>query len=100
MMVKEDIVRFIRENRGYLKQQFHIKKIGIFGSFVRGEQREGSDIDLIIEFQENTSDIYEIKEKLREFFAEHFHTNVDIAREKYLKSFAKEIIAREIEYVE
>lgn len=99
-MVKDDIVRFIRENRDYLKQQFHIKKIGIFGSFVRGEQRESSDIDLIIEFQENTSDIYEIKEKLREFFAEHFHTNVDIAREKYLKSFAKEFIAREIEYVE
>lgn len=100
MIVKDDIVSFIRENRDFLLQQFHIKKIGIFGSYVRGEQREGSDIDLIIEFQENTSDIYEIKEKLRKYFTEHFHTNVDIAREKYLKSFAKEFIAHEIEYVE
>jgi predicted nucleotidyltransferase len=100
MMGMEDILAFIRQNRHYLKEHFHIKKIGLFGSFVHDEQTEDSDIDIIIELEDNTPGIHELKEELRAFFGEQFQRDVDIAREKYLKSYVKVQINKEAVYVE
>ncbi|MCK4475099.1 MAG: nucleotidyltransferase domain-containing protein [Methanophagales archaeon] len=100
MIKKEDILNFIRQNMNYLKEHFFIKKIGLFGSFVHNEQTEDSDIDIIIELEENTPAIYELKEELREFIGKQFHRDVDIAREKYLKSYVKSQIINEAVYVE
>jgi len=100
MIKKEDILAFIRQNRHYLKEHFHIKKIGLFGSFVHNEQTEDSDIDIIIELEDNTPGIHELKEELRYFFGEQFQRDVDIAREKYLKSYVKVQINNGAVYVE
>ena len=100
MTKKEDILKFIQENQNYLKEHFYIKKIGIFGSFARDEQTEDSDIDVIIELEKNTPGIYEIKEELRKFIGRQFNRDVEIAREKYLKSYVKTQITDEAVYVE
>ena len=50
-MKKEEILKKIRENRDKIRS-FGVRRIGIFGSFVRGEEKEGSDIDIIVEFEE------------------------------------------------
>jgi len=100
MIGKEDILNFIRQNQNYLKEHFYIKKIGLFGSFVHNEQTEDSDIDIVIELEENTPAIYELKEELRELIGKQFHRDVDIAREKYLKSYVKAQIINEAVYVE
>ena len=97
---KEAVLNFIRENREFLARHFHIRKIGLFGSFARDEQRPDSDIDLVVEFEENTPDLYDLKEELREFFRSRFHRGVDIAREKYLKPYARKEIMSEAVYVE
>jgi predicted nucleotidyltransferase len=47
---KRDIVSAIQENGDKIKA-FGVKKLGLFGSFVREEQRSDSDIDLLVEFQ-------------------------------------------------
>ena len=100
MIKKEDILGLVRQNRHYLKEHFHIKRIGIFGSFVHGEQTEDSDIDIIIELEDDTPGIYELKDELKAFFGEQFQRDVDIAREKYLKSYVKSQINNEAVYVE
>ena len=100
MIRKEDISEFIRQNRLWLKEHFHIEKIAIFGSFARNEQTDKSDIDLLIELEDNTQDIHEKKEELRKYFRNKFNRNVDIAREKYLKSYVKHQILQESVYVE
>ena len=100
MIKKEDILGFVRQNRHYLKEHFHIKQIGLFGSFVHDEQTEDSDIDIIIELEDNTPAIYGLKEELRDFFGAQFQRDVDIAREKYLKSYVKAQINNEAVYVE
>ncbi len=97
---REAILDFIRQNREYLSAHFHIRKIGLFGSFARGEQRPESDIDLVVEFEENTPDLFDLKAELREFFKSFFHCEVDIAREKYLKPYARNRILSEAVYVE
>jgi predicted nucleotidyltransferase len=68
MITKEDILGFIQQKRRYLKDHFHIKRIGLFGSFALDKQTEESDLD--------------------------------IAREKYLKSYVKAQINNEAVYVE
>jgi uncharacterized protein len=100
MIKKNDIIDFIKQNKERFRREMYIEKIGIFGSFARGDQKESSDIDLVIELAKDTPDIFTVKEKLRNAFTNKFHLDVDIAREKYLKPYAKKIIANEIEYVE
>lgn len=58
MLTKNDILQFLGDNKDYLSTKFHIVKIGLFGSFARDEAVENSDIDLIIELEENTPDIF------------------------------------------
>ena len=50
-MNKEEILKRIRENKDKIRS-FGVKRIGISGSFVRGEEKEGSDVDVIVEFEE------------------------------------------------
>lgn len=47
----ETIKTRLKEQVAYLKQQYHIKKLGIFGSYVRGEETPNSDLDILVEFE-------------------------------------------------
>ena len=47
---KRDIVSVIQENRDKIKA-LGVRKLGLFGSFVRDEQRSDSDVDVLVEFQ-------------------------------------------------
>lgn len=40
----------LRENRSVLKD-YHVKALYLFGSVVRGEDKPGSDVDILVEFQ-------------------------------------------------
>lgn len=42
----------LAEHKEELKRKYNIKEIGIFGSYVRGEQKKQSDIDILVEFEE------------------------------------------------
>ena len=46
---KEEVFRRVRETRERLAV-LGVTSLGIFGSFVRGEQKDGSDIDFLVEF--------------------------------------------------
>jgi len=51
---KEHILEFLRKNREYLKQNFEVTSISLFGSFARGEETEESDVDLLVEIEKPT----------------------------------------------
>ncbi|MDK2974612.1 MAG: uncharacterized protein PWP08_983 [Methanofollis sp.] len=46
------IVGILRANKADLEEPYHIRSIGLFGSCRRGEEREGSDVDILVEFTE------------------------------------------------
>lgn len=100
MLTKNEILSYLQENRRLLREKFHIKKIGIFGSFANNRDNKNSDIDIIVEFEENTESIYEIKQELRDLLRNEFNRDVDIAREKYLKPYIKHEILDEAIFVE
>ena len=47
---KEDILRILQENRDRLLA-LGVRRIGLFGSYVRGQQHSGSDIDFLVEYE-------------------------------------------------
>jgi predicted nucleotidyltransferase len=50
-MKREDIIHFIAVHKVKFEQEFGLKRIGLFGSYARGEVREDSDIDIVVEIE-------------------------------------------------
>jgi hypothetical protein len=48
----DEIREVIGQNRAELKSQFHVEKIGVFGSYARGDQKNRSDVDFLVAFDE------------------------------------------------
>ena len=92
MLEKQELLAFIRQQKPELTDRFHLTKIGIFGSFARGEQTPESDIDLIVEFKPGTEDLFQLKRALRELFAKQFNKEVALCREKFIKSYYRKQI--------
>jgi uncharacterized protein len=51
----EDIKNTLAENRQELQREYRVKELGIFGSYVRGEQKKQSDVDILVEFEETAN---------------------------------------------
>jgi len=98
MSRKEDILAWLSLNKERIFAEYNLIKIGLFGSYARGEQHQNSDIDIIVEFKDNTENLYSKKQKLRSEIEATFNTPVDICREKYIKPFFKSQITSEALY--
>lgn len=57
MLNKEEIKKIILENKTVLRK-YSVRTIDLFGSYVRSEQREGSDIDFLVDFEKPTFNNY------------------------------------------
>ena len=99
MTTKGEILDFLAGNKDLLRVKFGVTKIGLFGSYAKDEQGEDSDIDLIVEFENNTPNLFDVKRELKDYIKSKFNINVDIAREKYLKPHFRSTILRETIYV-
>jgi uncharacterized protein len=50
MLTKDRVLGLLHEQRPLLAQEFGVSRIGLFGSFARGQASDSSDIDLVVEF--------------------------------------------------
>jgi uncharacterized protein len=100
MATKGEILDFLARNKEYFRDRYGVIKIGLFGSYARDEQTSGSDIDLVVEFEKNTPNLYDLKREIKEFIKRSLNLNADIAREKYIKPIYKDSILKETIYVE
>ena len=90
---KEKIIFGIEKNKKEIKK-LGVKKIGIFGSFVKNKQRKNSDIDFLVEMNNSKFDNYA---KLYFLLRELFNRKIDLVVEKALKKELNYIKA-EVEY--
>ena len=100
MRTKRQILNFLSQNKKLFREKYHIVRIGLFGSYAREEQNLESDIDLLVEFEDNTQDLFELKLQLKDFFKNQLGIEVDICREKYIKPRIKKAILKETVYAE
>ncbi len=90
----EDIRRTLRENMSDLAERHKIKSLGIFGSYVRGEARSTSDVDLLVEFSE-TPDIFKFMD-LEDDLTELLGQRVDLVTRPALRGNRRDRILREV----
>ena len=100
MKTKGQILMFLAQNKKLFWDKFHIIRIGLFGSYARDEQNIDSDIDLLVEFEDNTQDLYDLKLQLKDFFLKTLGIEIDICREKYIKPRIKKQILKETVYAD
>jgi predicted nucleotidyltransferase len=98
MVDSRQILMYLSSNKDRFHKDYHIIRIGIFGSVARGDQKDNSDIDLVVEFEENTPDLFSIKQQLRKEIQSRFNVPVDLCREKYIKPIFKDLILSEVQY--
>ncbi len=96
---RQEILSYIRSQRDHLRKQYHVRRIALIGSFARGEQTAQSDVDILIDLEEGTPDIYRVKRELKAALESRFGRRVEIASERYLKPFYRDQILQEAVYV-
>ncbi len=95
-MTKRFILNFLSSHKAELAQKYGVTKIGLFGSYARGEEREDSDIDIAVEIE--SSNKFRSFFNLKYFLEEHSNKTIDLGIESTLKPIAKKYIEKEIIY--
>jgi predicted nucleotidyltransferase len=89
------VVQSISGVREELRGRFSVVRIGVFGSFARGDETPESDVDIIVELAEPTFDHYmDLKFRLEEVL----QRPVDLVMADTLKPRLKPIVEREVVY--
>jgi Predicted nucleotidyltransferases len=94
MKTLEDIRNILKENREEIAREFKAEIVGIFGSYVRSEQKEGSDIDILVRFTEGAT-LFDLV-GLGDFLEQKLDMKVDIVSEKAVRPELKDAILNEI----
>ena len=98
MKMIEEIKEILTEHKEELRERFRVREIGVFGSYVRGEQRKkGSDVDILVEFEEPIG-LFEFMD-LEEYLSSLLGRKVDVVSKKALKPRIGEYILKEVVYV-
>ena len=96
MKTLEEIKEIIRKHRQELEEKFKVQKIAIFGSYVRGEQKERSDIDILVEFKEPVGFLFF---HLANYLEEILKVKVDLLTPDGIKPNRRKYIMEDLIYV-
>jgi hypothetical protein len=97
MKTLEEIEDILRDQKPILKKMYKVKEIGIFGSFARGEQKDTSDLDLLIDFEEPIGLIQYVG--LQNYLSDKIGEQVDLVTRSGLKPRISRHVLREVIYV-
>ncbi len=93
----EEINSILKGHKEELYKKYKVKEIGIFGSFVRGEQKKRSDIDILVEF-EVLPDLLKFIE-MEGYLERLLKKKVDLVEKTGIRPRLKEIILKEVVYI-
>jgi uncharacterized protein len=94
---KESVLLILRSQHMQLSR-FGVRRYGLFGSFVRNEQRPDSDLDILIEFEPSQKNFKSFMQ-LAFFLEDLLGRKVDILTPESLSPFIGPAILKEVEYV-
>jgi predicted nucleotidyltransferase len=97
MKSPKKIEEILKEHKKDLAEKYKVKEIGLFGSYVRGEQRKRSDVDILVEFQK-IPDLFKFIE-LEMYLERILKKKVDLVEKNGLRPRLKDIILNEVVYV-
>ncbi len=89
----EEIIEAIKKRKTVLEEKYKVKEIGIFGSYVRGEQTEKSDVDIFVDFYE-LPDVFNLL-KLERSLRGTLKCKVDVVRKQAIRKELRDRILSE-----
>lgn len=89
----DQIIIKLRKNKPVLEEKYGVKNLEIFGSYIRGEQKKSSDLDVLVEFSK-TIDLFKYIE-LEEFMSKKLGVKVDLVMKDTLKPRIKDRVLKE-----
>ncbi len=92
------ITDILKKHEKELKERYGIKKIGIFGSYLRAEAKKKSDLDILIEFEQDV-DIGLLKfVEIENYLSDLLGIRVDLVEKSALKPRIGKHILKEVVY--
>ena len=95
MQTREDVLRRLQGHQQAMRK-LGVRRLGLFGSTARGGSRPDSDLDFLVELEQNSFDAYM---DLKFFLEDLFQCHVDIVLADTIKPRLREGILKETEYV-
>ena len=97
MISFKDIKEAISQHKNFVEEEFKVKEIGVFGSFVRDQQKKTSDVDILVEFKEPIG-LFRFMD-LEEYLNKIVGRKIDLVSKKALKPFIGKQILKEVKYI-
>lgn len=92
-----EILKVLRKQKKHLEKKYKIQEIGVFGSFVRGDHTPGSDLDILVNYKDNTVDLFDFLD-LKEYLSSLIPMEVDLVMKDGLKPGIGKNILKEVVY--
>jgi len=94
---RQDILVSLKQLKREVKDQYPVRKIGVFGSVARDEQTDESDIDLLVEFSAPVGFVTFMR--LEHFLSDRLGKRVDLVTPDALKPVIRQDVLAEVIYV-
>ncbi len=88
-----EILKILSNLKAEARQRYKAEIKGIFGSYVKGEQKEGSDVDVLVEF-EGRANLLDLV-GLALFLEEKLNLKVDVVPESALREEIRQFVLKE-----
>lgn len=98
-MNREEIIEKLKEILPTVQGKYHVKSLGVFGSVARGDDTEASDVDILVEFDEQAVIGFFAFVRMEKFLSDALGRKVDLVTKRALKPVIKEDILSETIYV-
>ena len=90
----DELLAKLRKLKPQVTTSYKAREIGLFGSFVRGEQDADSDIDVLVDFEEG-ADLFDLM-GLTVYLEEQLQRKVDVVPRRALREELRESVLREV----
>lgn len=97
MKTLNEVRQILTEQKTHLCKTYHITQLGIFGSYVRGEQTQDSDVDVLIDYEQAPT-LFELV-NLRDYLRDLMGLNVDVVTKNGLKPRIRDQVLSEVIYL-
>jgi len=97
MTTLEEIKQWLVQHQSVLQERYQVSELGIFGSYVRHEQTETSDVDMLVEFSKTPSLLKFVN--LENYLSDNLGVKVDLVRKAGLKPRIGDRILAEVVYL-
>ena len=93
-MDKQIVIMRLRENLEQIRQRFSVERLSVFGSVIRGEAGEDSDVDVLVVFEKKAN--FDIFMDLKFYLEELLGMGVDLVTDKALRPQVRRTIEQEM----